>query len=121
MQDSVVLVNLRVLAKLQPGDRLQCCESKYFGIDRGYFSWLWRWVKSDTRHIALERLEDTITSANELSKVKNLDSLISGAADGLSHLLDTYHTDPTTVARLESLIARCTATTTPTGSTEMAL
>jgi len=122
MQDSVVLVNLRVLAKLQPGDRLQCCESKYFGIDRGYFSWLWRWVKSDTRHIALERLEDTITSANELSKVKNLDSLISGAADGLSHLLDTYHTDPTTVARLESLIARCTATTKPTtGSMEMAL
>lgn len=108
MNDSVVRVNLRVLSKLQPGDRLQCCDSKYFGVDRGYLVWAWRWFKGDTRFIALERLDDTIRCALELvKKDKSIAVLLQQASEGLVHLLDTYHSDATTVARLESFIARC--------------
>ena len=108
MNESVTLVNLRVLTKLQPGDRLQCCDSKYFGIDRGYLVWLWRWMKSDTRQITLERLDEVITHASTLQqKDKTVKSLMLDATTGLSHLLDTYHSDPTTVSRLEAIIARC--------------
>ena len=107
MRADVVLVNLRVISKLQPGDRLQCCDSKYFGIDRGYFTFLYRWLKADTRHIALERLEETIAAATERISEQAVKRLIQDAKAGLMHLLDTYHTDPTTVARLESIIASC--------------
>ena len=107
MRADVVLVNLRVISKLQPGDRLQCCDSKYFGIDRGYFSFIYRWLKADTRHIALERLEDTIAQARDRSGEAAVEPLMRDARAGLVHLLDTYHTDPTTVARLESIIAGC--------------
>ena len=108
MNDSVVRVNLRVLSKLQPGDRLQCCDSKYFGVDRGYMVWAWRWFKGDTRFIALERLDDTIRLALELAKKDDsIFVLLEQASSGIVHLLDTYHNDATTVARLESFIARC--------------
>ena len=107
MTKDVVLVNLRVVSKLQPGDRLQCCDSKYFGIDRGYFTWFWRWVKADTRQITLERLEDTVGEAGKNRADPTTAALLTGAKAGLEHLLDTYHTDPTTVARLETIIAMC--------------
>ena len=107
MTKDVVLVNLRVISKLQPGDRLQCCDSKYFGIDRGYFTWFWRWVKADTRQITLERLEETVSEAGKNREEPTTAELLRGAKSGLEHLLDTYHTDPTTVARLETIITMC--------------
>lgn len=107
MRADVVLVNLRVVSKLQPGDRLQCCDSKYFGIDRGYLTWLYRWLKADTRQITLERLEDTVAAARVRSDEPVVVRLLTDAKEGLMHLLETYHTDPTTVARLESIISSC--------------
>lgn len=105
----VTLVNLRVVSKLQPGDRLQCNDSKYFGIDRGYFTFLWRWLKADTRHITLERLDETVDAARLRSNEAEVQRLLVEASAGLVHLLDTYHTDPTTVARIETLLAKCAA------------
>ena len=108
-RDDVVLVNLRVVSKLQPGDRLQCCDSKYFGIDRGYFTFLWRWIKADTRQLTLERLEDTVRCACERKHEEWVKKLLNDACTGLQHLLETYHTDPTTVSRLETIIDACKA------------
>jgi len=104
----LVLVNLRVVAKLQPGDKLQCTDSRYFSIDRGYFSFLWRWFKADGRALTLERLDDVIAEASSLRKVQPIVAqLLSDAAVGIEHLIETYHTDPTTVARLESILMIC--------------
>ena len=104
--NAVVLVNLRVVSKLQPGDRLQCTDSRYFGIDRGYFSFLWRWLKADGRTLTLERLEDTVRAA-QASDHAAVSQLLKDAALGIGHLIETYHTDPTTVSRLESILASC--------------
>lgn len=106
-RDDVTLVNLRVVSKLQPGDRLQCCDSKYFGIDRGYFTFIWRWLKADTRQLTLERLEDTVRAACERKNEPWVQKLLCDACTGLQHLLETYHTDPTTVSRLETIIDDC--------------
>ena len=106
MDHAVTLVNLRVVSKLQPGDRLQCTDSRYFGIDRGYFSFLWRWFKADGRTLTLERLEDTVRAAHA-SKSEAVPQLLQDAAVGIGHLIETYHTDPTTVARLESILVSC--------------
>ena len=103
----IVLVNLRVVSKLQPGDRLQCTDSRYFGIDRGYFSFLWRWLKADGRALALERLEDVVRTARKFLKLTAVAQLMEDASVGIEHLIETYHTDPTTVARLEAILVLC--------------
>lgn len=103
----VVLVNLRVISKLQPGDRLQCNDSKYFGIDRGWFTFIYRWLKADTRHITLERLDETIVAARQRIHEPCMKKLLQDACTGFRHLIDTYHNDPTTVARIETLLTKC--------------
>lgn len=103
----LVLINLRVISKLQPGDRLQCTDSRYFGIDRGYFSFLIRWFKADSRVLALERLEDTISEAVKHREQPVIAQLLTNACDGIEHLIETYHTDPTTVSRLETMLLQC--------------
>lgn len=101
---SLIFVNLRVISKLQPGDRLQCSDGRYFGIDRGYFSFIWRWLKADGRALTLERLEETMREATKVRAHASVQLLIEDAASGIRHLMDTYHNDPTTVARLESIL-----------------
>lgn len=118
---SLVFVNLRVISKLQPGDRLQCADSRYFGIDRGYFSFLWRWMKADGRALTLERLEETMREAGKVRLDPHVQSLLTDAACGLRHLMDTYHTDPTTVARLETILVLCGESTEARQEVEQAL
>lgn len=111
-----VLVNLRVIAKLQPGDRLQCTDSRYFGIDRSYFSFIMRWLKADSRVLALERLEETVNAACKYKMSTPLvRQLLANARTGVEHLIETYHTDPTTVSRLEALLLLCQSPTTDCG------
>ena len=104
---TLVLVNLRVVSKLQPGDRLQCTDSRYFGIDRSYFSFLWRWLKADGRALALERLDDTVREALKYGSNPTVQNLLQQACVGIEHLIETYHTDPTTVSRLEATLNQC--------------
>ena len=104
---SLVLVNLRVVSKLQTGDRLQCTDSRYFGIDRSYFSFIWRWFKADGRTLALERLDDMVTHALKARTNPTVVELLDHASTGIEHLIETYHTDPTTVSRLESILTNC--------------
>ena len=102
----VVLVNLRVLSKLKQGDRLQCADSRYFGIDRSN-SWLWvaisRWMNRDNRQNMLERVESVFEQAKSIS-FDNKDQHIEAAKTGLRELIHTYADDPTTISRLENLI-----------------
>ena len=64
---------------------------------------MWRWLKADTRQITLERLDETINAATVCPTAR---PLLDDARAGMQHLLDTYHTDPTTVARLEAILMR---------------
>ena len=101
-QVSQVGVNLRVLAKLKPGDRLQTVDSRYFGIDRGWFTWLTRWIRSDNRTNTVDRIEETFRSASD----RRVDQgLIRAAKGGVRELCATYVGDETTVARLEAIIS----------------
>lgn len=98
---SQVGVNLRVLAKLKPGDRLQTVDSRYFGIDRGWMTWLTRWIRSDNRSNTIDRIEETFSCAAK----SNVDgALVKAAKAGVRELCATYVGDETTVARLEAII-----------------
>ena len=107
LSTDIILVNLRVLSKLKQGDRLQCADSRYFGIDRGG-SWLWqavsRWIARDNRHNMLDRVE-TIFKAVDKLDLKDKEMHLRAAKSGIRELICTYADDPTTVSRLENLIA----------------
>lgn len=95
------LVNLRVLSKLKPGNRLQTVDSRYFGIDDGTWSWFWRWLRADGRANCVDRIEETFANA----KKHNIsETLIQSAKTGVEKLCATYSDDQTTVARLETII-----------------
>ena len=97
------LVNLRVLAKLKPGHRLQTVDSRYFGIDDSAWSWLYRWLRSDNRGNTVDRIEETFANAK---KHNAPDALVNQAKCGVEKLCSTYVSDPTMVARLETIIDR---------------
>ena len=103
----IILVNLRVLSKLRQGDRLQCADSRYFGIDRGG-SWIWqaisRWMTRDNRHNMLDRVEGVFKAVEQL-ELKDKEQHLNAARGGIRELICTYADDPTTVSRLENLIS----------------
>ncbi len=104
-KEALALVNLRVIGKLKSGDRLQCADSRYFGIDRGHLDWLWRWLRVDSRGTAIDRIEDTFSVAvGMLENNPAVCTLLQGAQTGVEELMQTYSDDPTTVARLETLV-----------------
>ena len=109
------MVNLRVISNLGPGDRL-CCrrtDSHYLAIDHcTTLSWLWRWLMADNRDIAMQRLSDIVNEtekclqSNEDSVCNHIKDLLSQAINGMLHLKSTYETDPTTVARILTMIKK---------------
>jgi len=102
---SQIQVNLRVLSKIKAGDRIQTVDSRYFGIDRGFWTFLTRWLRSDNRTHTVDRIEETFVKAKEL----NLDQkLIDAAREGVRELCATYVYDETTVSRLETIIGVAT-------------
>ncbi len=100
--ESVTMINLRVLAKLRPGDRLQCCDTKFFSIDRGWLTWLTRWIRNDNRRHTIDRVEDTFRKAKSMQSCKEL---LAPAKKGTQELLSTYAGDETTVSRIEHIIS----------------
>ena len=104
-KEALALVNLRVIGKLKSGDRLQCADSRYFGIDRGHLDWLWRWLRVDSRSTAIDRIEDTfLVAIGMLENNVSVHELLQTAQTGVEELMQTYADDPTTVARLETLV-----------------
>ena len=100
--ESITLINMRVLSKLKAGDRLQCVDSRYFSIDRGWFVWLTRWVRNDNRANTVDRIEEAFKKAHGMEPYPDL--LIKSAVKGVKELLATYVGDETTCARLEHIM-----------------
>ena len=57
-----VLVNLRVLARLQEGDRVNC-SGTFFEIESGLLTTLWRWLRQENREKTLSRIADVMARA----------------------------------------------------------
>ncbi len=99
--ESQIRVNLRVLAKVKAGDRIQTVDSRYFGIDRGYWQFFTRWIRSDNRSNTVDRIEETFRQAEKLNLPP---TLIDAAKKGVRELCATYVNDDTTVSRLETIV-----------------
>ena len=102
-EDSTTLINLRVIAKIKSGDKLNVADTRFFGIDQGLWSSITRWLRYDNRQRTLDRVEATLQHAAQMECTAALRELVDAAKNGLRELAKTYAGDPTTIARLEVL------------------
>ena len=96
------LINLRILSQVQEGDKLKCA-GQFFEIESGLFSTLYRWLRQDTRERTLSRVSEVMECARAL----NQPELVAQACEGLTKLRTTYQACPTTVARIDQVVASC--------------
>ena len=117
--DEALYVNLKVLAKLQPYQRLNTRQTLFqvTPAESGnriteYFThmpeWLKRWMEGSTRDSDFNRIRDLVykafnTMKNEKDRAKVMEHL-KLASNGLSNLKKTYETDLTYTCRIKTLI-----------------
>lgn len=60
-----ILVELKIISKIEPGDKIMRLQDGSFAIDRRYFRGFRRSYTGDSRTTALNDIEHTISKANE--------------------------------------------------------
>lgn len=105
MADNIehVFINLNVLAKIQPGDKLIVSEDGLLNIDTSLFPMITRWWKGISRTDVLQTIGQVLTQAFALNEQwiaeKNANMLFRLTSDlknallGLNHLQLTYPDD----------------------------
>jgi hypothetical protein len=113
MNEDVVWINLKVLARIPPYHRLNT-HNELFYIEKNSL-WnpvaLWRFFRGDNREAAIKRIDDLVEKATVmLDKItvnhvyrKLVDHLV-GAKQGLQNLQKTYLEDLTMTASIERLL-----------------
>tara|TARA_A100001015_G_C14862602_1_gene661001 strand:+ start:549 stop:986 length:438 start_codon:yes stop_codon:yes gene_type:complete len=117
--DEALFVNLKVLAQLQPYQRLNTRQTLFqvTPVDTNnrfteYFThmpeWLRRWLEGSTRDSDFNRIRDLIYKAFKImEREKERQKIINHlkeAMQGLNNLKKTYETDLTYMARITTLI-----------------
>ena len=115
----ILLVNLKVLSKIECGDRLYACK-KCLEIDKskGFFNSFWRWFKEESREktlieihnnldIAFTCIENVMSMYYYTKNDKDLKLLnllldeLDKTREGLKKLKRTYSNDATLESKLE--------------------
>ena len=99
------LVNLRILSRLQPFQRLNTRRALFEITPKRKFlpEWLQRWWEGSSRESDFGRIRDVYVAAFEYPN-DNMRNHLSESIKGLQSLKKTYETDQTMLARLDNLI-----------------
>ena len=113
MNEDVVWINLKVLAKIPPYHRINT-QNELFYIEKNTLwhpSSLWRFFRGDNRELAIKRIDDLIEKATVMlekvtpeSVYENLLQHLRNAENGLVNLQKTYVDDFTTNASIDRLL-----------------
>ena len=103
MEDT--LVNLRILSKLQPFQRLNTRRALFQITPKRKFlpEWLQRWWEGSSRESDFGRIRDVYMAAFDQMD-HNTQAHLRESIKGLQSLKKTYETDQTMLARLDNLI-----------------
>jgi hypothetical protein len=103
METDEVIVNLKILAKIQKGDRITTTSS-YLNIEQRSLipECLRRWKAGECRNESIRKINIIVNNAI-CSKTPIQDYLIN-SIEGLRNLQDTYTGDLQTVARIDTII-----------------
>ena len=99
-----VFINLNVLSKINPGDKLEQTTKSLLNIDTSYFPFVSRWWKGAGRMDTLAFINQVLTRAFEMNEewagdkcashsLFRLTADLKTALNGLNNLKQTYHDD----------------------------
>ena len=113
-QKEEIFINLSVLAKIKPGDKLILEKDKLLNIDTSIFPSLMRWINGINRMVILRFINDILEKSFELHDLwlkeeKNqlvfrITSDLKNALDGLLNLKHTYSTDKLVQSELDVMM-----------------
>ena len=111
-----LLINLRIIAQMQPFQRINAKE-ELLGIEPDGWSTPWtRWLRADDRAVCMRRISEIVDECNTLLRktdtheklrekvVKGLDA----ARPGLRNLRKTYEHDIKTAAHIDLIVDKVT-------------
>lgn len=112
-----VFVNLRLISKIEPGNRLINDSEKYINIDNSYFPSITRWFKGTNRNMNLQFVNFILTKAFEFNdellntnndesvrKLLRLNTDLKGASNGLLNLKQTYKADKLIQSEIDVMV-----------------
>ena len=108
MEDNALIINLKVIAAIQPNDKLNTSDN-YLNIESNTIVpvSIKRWWRSDDRNESLNRIDQIITDA--LTKNSPLiDSNIKESIVGLNNFKKTYSKCTQSIARINTIIEKIT-------------
>lgn len=108
MEDNALIINLKVIAAIQPNDKLNTSDN-YLNIESNTIIpvSVKRWWRSDDRNESLNRIDQIITDA--LTKNSPLiDSNIKESILGLNNFKRTYSKCTQSIARINTIIEKIT-------------
>lgn len=108
MEDNALIINLKVIAAIQPNDKLNTSDN-YLNIESNTIIpvSVKRWWRSDDRNESLNRIDQIITDA--LTKNSPLiDSNIKESIVGLNNFKKTYSKCTQSIARINTIIEKIT-------------
>ena len=108
MEDNALIINLKVIAAIQPNDKLNTSDN-YLNIESNTIIpvSVKRWWRSDDRNESLNRIDQIITDA--LTKNSPLiESNIKESIVGLNNFKKTYSKCTQSIARINTIIEKIT-------------
>ena len=110
MDDNAIIINLKVIAAIQPNDKINTSD-KYLNLEskNALPQFIKRWWRGDDRNESLSRLDELITDAltkNDPIMIENIKNTITG----LNNLKNTYSKCIQTVARINTIIEKINST-----------
>lgn len=108
MEDDALIINLKVIAAIQPNDKINTSDN-YLNIENNTIIpvSIKRWWRSDDRNESLNRIDIIISEA--LTKDSNvIETNIKNAIIGLNNFKRTYSKCTQSIARINTIIEKIT-------------
>ena len=108
----VVWINLKVLAKIPPFNRLNTQNELFYIETNSFFhpAFILRWIRGDHRILTVKRIDELISKSSDLiaqlegEAAEHLKKHLSDSQRGLLNMKQTYEGDITIISSIERLI-----------------
>ncbi len=106
MEDNAIIINLKVIASIQPNDKINTSDN-FLNIETKNLipQFVKRWWRHDDRNESLNRIDDIITEALGKNNAIILEN-VEGALPGLNNFKSTYSKCIQTIARINTIIEK---------------
>ena len=106
MEDNALIINLKVIAAIQPNDKLNTSDN-YLNIESNTIVpvSLKRWWRSDDRNESLTRIDQIVTEALAMDN-HIVETNVKDSISGLNNFKKTYSKCRQSIARIDTIIEK---------------